>query len=232
MSESPQPIAPMNVIVLASEVGVPSTARPALAQLRIEDGRAAVGWLSTANGSLALDLEVGDEDPWPVGQLDLIGTLVPSTPETTDRPYLNLQDHIIAVYASSLALPSRRALATCTWSPRASRIDLMPPGPTTRGWSQSDLEATGAALRWLETLARPGGPSAMSDAEAFEQAVQFGLEWLNDNPIAEPSGFTFEQLRLRRCTGPDALKKWLKTKHFGIRRVQQELVKRRIRRPE
>lgn len=228
MTVTLRPIDPLHVIRMAAEAGVPNTGVPALAQLWVDDGRRADGWLSTASGPAPLSLEVGDASPWPVGQLDLIGAMVAQAPAMRERPYLNLQDSIISVYVASLVLPNGSASADIAWSRGAASSAIR---FRFGKWTTRDGEAACSALRWLETLPRLGGQRAMSDAEAFQDAVRHGLEWLQDNPGAEPRGFTREELRRRRCVGPDAIKQWMRDKHFGIRDVQREL-ERQFRRPE
>jgi hypothetical protein len=68
--------------------------------------------------------------------------------------------------------------------------------------------------------------AGMSDEDAFEEAVRLGIEWLQDNPWATPADFGRTQLTVKRITGPDATKKWLKEKHFGIKDVQRALTHR------
>jgi hypothetical protein len=71
-----------------------------------------------------------------------------------------------------------------------------------------------------------GGRPATPNEEAFEQAVRYGLEWIEDTPGATPANFDRKQLTAKRVTGEDATKSWLRDKHFGIREVQQEIARR------
>ena len=73
---------------------------------------------------------------------------------------------------------------------------------------------------------RSGGAKAMSDEAAFEEAVGLGIEWLADNPGKHPKDFGRPQLAAKRCTGLPAVNKWMRDKHFGIRRVQREIARR------
>lgn len=70
------------------------------------------------------------------------------------------------------------------------------------------------------------GPRAMSDEAAFEQAVTFGLEWLDRHPGKEPKDFGDQEFASARCTGMSAARTWMTTKHFGIKRVRIEMARR------
>lgn len=69
-------------------------------------------------------------------------------------------------------------------------------------------------------------PTGMSDADAFEDAVKLGLEWLDDHPTKHPKDFGRPEFTAQRCTGPDATAKWMTDKNFGIKQVQRELARR------
>jgi len=204
---------------IAGELGVPAGTLAAMAVLRIQPPHA-VGWevfLGGEGGPVELDGAEG----WPAGVLSLAGAAVAEVAPGNKRPLVVLERGILEVYWSELLLPSRRARATCAWEPRTSAIGLLP-----GHWNAADAKDAEAALRWLETLPRTGGPTAMSDEDALEEAVRFGLEWLADHPGKEPADFGRREFQQKRCSGSAAVKKWMRNKHFGIRTIQREMARR------
>jgi hypothetical protein len=96
------------------------------------------------------------------------------------------------------------------------------------GFRLDHLKGAYRALKDLGGVTeRLGGPRAISDQEAFEKAVRFGLEWLADHPDKQPKDFNCQEFAGRRCTSVSATARWMKDKHFGIKQVRQELVRRR-----
>lgn len=133
--------------------------------------------------------------------------------------------YALATYRVRITHDTSPVIATTHWQPGWDE-----PKPSYEGGSLGDDPSI--ATRGLELYYgfTRSGPTAMSDEEAFEEAVQFGLEWLHDNPNAEPADFGRKQFTAKRCTGHEATEKWMKEKHFGIRKVQRELG-RRFQRP-
>ncbi len=105
--------------------------------------------------------------------------------------------------------------------------------PRDRIPTKADLKAAIEARRLLLMVGEPArspGPHAMSNADAFEEAVNLGIEWLNDHPGKHPKDFGITEFTAKRCTGPDATARWMKEKHFGIKQVQRAIA-RRVRWP-
>lgn len=164
----------------------------------------------------------------PPCRFEMLGIIVECVPENRQRIYMGSPTgHAIEVWLAAAKLPNGRAGAEVAWCKdhRESRL-MLEHGV----WTNSDLQDIGKAVKWLEAIPRIGGYKATSDQDAFEAAVKLGLEWQQANPHDPATGFTLKQFSAARCTGPDATKKWLKDKHFGMREVQRE-ISRRFRGP-
>lgn len=214
---------------LTDWLGLPSGA--AWIRLRTErpinrDGEGNAFLTEEPDGRNRLPFRMPPSKRWHRFNVILFGALVVTgePPEESTWPYWGLGGAWIQLRCAGLWETGSPLRAEAAWSLRHGDFEYIrfDEGRPTPG----QLARAGEAIQLLRGLAKRG----MSDEDAFEEAVGFGLEWLADNPGAEPNGFTFEQLRRRRPTGPDALRKWMKDKHFGIRQVQRELERRIARR--
>ena len=151
MSDDPV-VPPEAVATLAAHFGVPSDAVPVLIRLDVQPGQAATGWAATTADVRRVRLPASAE--WPAGQLDLVGALVERPPDDRARPFLHLEGvAAVSAYAAQLHVPSGRAMVEVAWSvgPRTARIEL-----SDEEWTDDDLRAASAAVRWLEGLPRAG----------------------------------------------------------------------------
>ena len=157
MTDTPA-VPPEAVATLAAHFGVPPDAIPVLVRLDAVPEHGATGWVATTADVRRVHLPPSPD--WPAGQLDVVGALVDRAPDDRGRPFLHLEGvAAVSGYAAQLHIPSGRATVEVVWSvgPRTSRIEL-----TGEDWTDDDLAAAGAAVRWLERL--PARRGSASDA--------------------------------------------------------------------
>lgn len=131
------------------------------------------------------------------------------------RPFSLAAYRVRAFHAAS------PVVGIASWHPGQAAVSTGTYGGTL-GHDQSHIAQRGLNLFYEIQHHRPG----MSDEAALEEAVRLGIEWLQANPWATPADFGRAQLTVKRITGPDATKRWLKEKHFGIKDVQRALAHR------
>lgn len=202
-----------DVVNLATDAGVPPSARPALVLLNIGEDRAADGRLLTPDGWAPLALQCPG---WPAGQLDIIGAVVVDHPAHHWRPYLHIGDGLIAVYAATLRIPSGKVIAGVAWrdAQLPSTLTFLP-----GHWTADDAELATATLRWLEALPRAsiGRYALEDDAESgWDEATRRAIDYKARNrctwaAAASYIGITERQLQTRR----KRLKRLPKTSDFG-----------------
>jgi hypothetical protein len=94
---------------------------------------------------------------------------------------------------------------------------------TSNQWTDADLKAAGKALRFLADNFPIGGPTAMSDEDAFAEAVRFGMEWLEDHPGKTVFDLKSHHLAARKCIEDKSYAKWMNEKRFGIKAVRAQI---------
>lgn len=145
---------------------------------------------------------------------------VPEAVRTTD-----VDGNPLAIIRARVVPPRGRIFARLDWWPMGSEPAYSYGGVNPAG-SRGDNDTSNAhgGFTLLGRFRQPqGGPTAMTDKEAFDEAVKYGGEWLDNNPDEPIRALKSKHLAARKCVEPKSYDQWMYEHHFGIKTVREKL---------
>lgn len=160
--------------------------------------------------------------------VELFGQVVPAMGDVDAHPYITsryrlgetLTAIVMETWYGRLFIADQDIEAEAVWTPAGTRVAITRAGPR---WSGRALAGAGRAAYLLQEYTQP--PGGMTDAEAFDEAVRLGAEWLVDHPTKSPRDLRCSHLAARKVIEEKSYATWMTSKHFGIKDVRAKLVK-------